>query len=173
MDSNSFPLAIAKARLALSIAGDGLEPRRTRPDGFTWHSIDDDISLIYRNVDLYIRGFRIKNFAYRFSNAENFTIAGGTVKALSFTDDYKGMGWDRISPITITLDNITNALDNVRYSKASKEPTKSSMLRVAIGFAEAIRFDVVITKIREAVPILPSDVSWDPGSGTRVLRHGQ
>jgi len=100
-------------------------------------------------------------------------IAGGTVQPLTYDDDYAGMGWNRQVSITVTLANITGALENIRHSKPNKEPLKASMLYMAIGFAEAIRFDVVISKITKGEAILPADVSWDPGPGTRVLRHDQ
>ncbi len=170
MDRNSYPLTIAKARLALSDAGTGAaRVRRTRATGFTLFPIDDDISLRYRNIDLYIRGFQVGDFGYYFSNAENFTIAGGTCKALSYSDDYKGMGWNRQGAITVTTGDLGFALENIRHSK-NKEPDKTSMLRVALAFAEGVRFDTVVARICDEQAINPADVSWDAGPGTRVLR---
>lgn len=172
MDKNEYAATIKKLRVSLSEnKGDAGGVTRTRATGTTWIAIDSDISFLYLNSDLYILAVRVKDVAYRFNDSDNFTIPGGTVKTLGHAGDYKGLGWIRTGPITVSLNDVNQALENIRYLSATKAPEKKSMLRIVIAFAEGIRFNTVALKVVKGESIASADVSWDAVTGTRVLKH--
>jgi hypothetical protein len=140
-------------------------PRTTQKEGYRWITIDRDVDinsavqLYFRNSDLYIRGFRVGSFGYRFRGAEGFMIAGGEVCELSYGETYRDLGWNRDRAIMITPENLESALANLRRSRA-KEPARDSMLKVVIAFSEGVRFSDVVHNIYLGKPILPAMLDW-------------
>ena len=173
MEKHEYATIIKHLRGTLSDAPtDGTAFRRTRAGaGRTWVNICDGISFLYQDADLYIDAVRVGNIGYGFKGTSNFIIAEGTVKFLSHGGDYKSLGWDRLGSITVTLENVTYALQAVQFMNSNKAPDKTSLLRLVIAFAEGIRFNGVALNIVKGEAIDPKDISWDARNDTRVLRH--
>lgn len=100
------------------------------PDGI------DGIELIFRPSDLYLMGFRnMVNATYAFDNQVG---AVQNSAGFGFEDAYKDMGIDRDSWVTVTLEQVQQALWDIAY--AGGVPGKATMGALVIGFCEASRF---------------------------------
>jgi hypothetical protein len=95
-----------------------------------------DIQLIFRPSDLYLLGFvNLVNVTYAF---ENQVTAVQNSVSMGFEDAYKDMGVDRDSWITVTVDEVEQALWDIAY--AGGAPGKATLGKLVVGFCEAARF---------------------------------
>jgi len=165
LDGVSYPLNIAKARLALTDYVGGItdnrpNPRTTRA-GWGSYTVDDDTSpvqLLYKLENLYIEGFRNGAGHIFLHRDSGYSIVFNT--RFGFGNEYKELGYDRVSAITVTLDNVNGALATVYNATAATkaETIKRAYLILAIAFAEAVRFDDVLKHIIAGTPI--DDLDW-------------
>ncbi len=102
-------------------------------------NLPDDIAgieLIFRPSDLYLLGFRnLVNVTYAFENQVN-AVQNSTT--FGFEDAYMDMGIDRDSWVTVTLDDVSQALWDIAY--AGGPPGKATMGALVVSFCEASRF---------------------------------
>jgi Ribosome inactivating protein len=88
------------------------------------------------------------------------TYAIVATRRLGFGNEYKQLGYDRTSAITVTLDNVNGALAAFYNATPTTDSDvlKSAFLFCAIAFAEAVRFDDVLLCILKGEPI--TDIDW-------------
>lgn len=114
-------------------------PNQQTEQAVTLSALPDDLGglqLIFRPSDLYLLGFRnLVGGTYAFENQVN---AVQNSASTGFDDAYKDMGVDRDSWVTVTLEEVKQALWDIAYAPGA--PGKATMGKLVVGFCEAARF---------------------------------
>lgn len=165
LTSSTYPLNIARLRLALTDASgppDGVPgPRKTRGVGYATYRLahtNTALTLIYRLSDLYIDGFIPANGEpYLFKTSE---YANAPRNRLAFDADYRSLGLSRTTAFRMNLDAVNGALISVYNVRTVQEANgfKECYWKLAVAFAEAVRFDDVLLNILQDKPI--DDLDW-------------
>lgn len=167
LTDTTYPLNVALIRRDLTDAPPlavGLTaPRTTRKFGYGTHrlvSTDKPLTIIYRLNDLYIEGFIPGNGTgqpYLFRESE---YATNTPNRLACGADYRSLGLDRQTAFRMNLQEVNGAVIALHHvtSLAEANGYKDYYWKLAVAFAEAVRFDDVLTAILEDKPI--TDLDW-------------
>ncbi len=163
----TYPLNVALIRRDLTAAsgpaGGVAGPRTTRASGyapFRLTATDTPLTLIYRLNDLYIEGFIPGDgtgdpYVFRESG---YSI--NTPNRLAFGNDYRALGLDRNGAFRMNLDEVNGAVISLYHVKTLREANglKEYYWKLAVAFAEAVRFDDVLVNILADKPI--DDLDW-------------
>jgi hypothetical protein len=163
----TYPLNVALIRRDLTntpAPNAGIaRPRTTRSSGYATHrltSTSTPLTLIYRLRDLYLEGFIPGNGTgqpYLFKESE---YAINTPNRLAFGNDYRALGLSRSTAFRINIEEVNGAVIKVFHVSSLKEANglKEYYWKLAIAFAEAVRFDDVLQCILDDKPI--DDLDW-------------
>ncbi len=175
----TYPLNVALIRrdlttpppLTVGFAG----PHTTRASGYGLHQLvgmptDTQLTIIFNLNDLYVQGFIAGD---RTSAPYVFRDSGysiNTPRRLNFASDYGSLGLDRSSAFTLNLDGVNGAVYSLANVSglAQANGLKSACWKLAVAFAEAVRFDDVLTAIVHDTPI--SDLDWTKHKNASKVR---
>jgi hypothetical protein len=172
----TYPLNVARLRMALTDAppvGGIATPRTTKETGFATYRLahtESAITLIYRLEDLYIDGFIPGDGTGNPYLFKDSTFSHVTPNKLAFNGDYRSLGLDRSRAFSLNLDMINGAviaLSNVR-TLTEANGFKEYYWKIAVAFAEAVRFDDVLSNIVNDKPI--DDLDWSKHKRTDKIR---
>lgn len=167
LDQTTYPLNVALIRRDLTTAPpltEGLAaPRTTRAFGygtFRLTSTERPLTLIYRLNDLYLEGFIPGDGTgqpYVFKESE---FAINTPNRLAFGSDYRALGLNRNVAFRMNVQAVNGAVISVASVTSLPEANglKECYWKLAVAFAEAVRFDDVLLSIVHDRPI--DDLDW-------------
>lgn len=166
LTKTTYPLNVALIRMGLTTAqeqnGGLAKPRTTQAAGFGTYRLahtDTPVTIIYRLNDLYIDGFIPGDgigdpFLFKSSTYAR------TPNKLAFDGDYRALGLNRNTAFRMNLEAVNGAviaLHNVRTLQQANG-LKEYYWKLAVAFAEAVRFDDVLDNIVNDKPI--DDLDW-------------
>jgi hypothetical protein len=167
LTKTTYPLNIALIRMGLTTAQDsagGLaKPRMTQAAGFGTYRLahtDTPVTIIYRLNDLYIDGFIPGDGTGNPFLFKSSTFSHATPNKLAFDGDYRALGLNRNAAFKMNIDGVNGAviaLHNVRTLDEANG-LKEYYWKLAVAFAEAVRFDDVLESIVNDKPI--DDLDW-------------
>lgn len=167
LDRTTYPLNVALIRRDLTNApglNDGLaKPRTTQKTGYGIYRLKSTslpLTLIYRLNDLYIEGFIPGDGTGRPYVFRDSHYAIGAPNRLAFGNDYRALGLDRSTAFRMNVEGVNGAVIKVASVTSLQEANglKECYWKLAVAFAEAVRFDDVLVSILEDTPI--SDLDW-------------
>ena len=167
LTKTTYPLNVALIRRDLTIApslADGIgAPRTTQAAGygtFRLKATDTPLTLIYRLNDLYIEGFIPGDGTGRPYVFKESHYAINTPFRLAFGNDYRSLGLSRSAAFRMNLEEVNGAVIAVHHVKSLQDANgmKEYYWKLAVAFAEAVRFDDVLVNILEDRPI--ADLDW-------------
>jgi len=162
----TYPLNVALIRRDLTdappLAAGLVRPRTTKKFGYARYrlkSTELGLTLIYRLNDLYIEGFIPGDGTgdpYLFKDSE----FDHPSNRLAYDGSYRSLGLSRVSAFRMNIDEVNGAIIKLSHVTSLKEANglKDWYWRLAVAFAEAVRFDDVLLNILEDKPI--DDLDW-------------
>lgn len=166
LTKTTYPLNVARIRMGLTTApplGGIPGPRSTQAAGFGTYQLahtDTPITLIYRLNDLYIDGFIPGNGTGNPYLFRSSTFSHATPNRLAFDGDYRTLGLNRNSAFKMNIEEVNGAVIALHNVSNLQEANglKQYYWKIAVAFAEAVRFDDVLDNIVNDKPI--DDLDW-------------
>ena len=177
LNKSTYPLNVALIRQRLTeVPAPGTavgSPRTTKKSGYGTHRLtctNTPLTLVYRLNDLYLEGFIPGNgtgHPYLFRES---AYAINTPNRLAFTSDYRALGLDRHIAFRMNIEHVNGAVIKVFHIKSLQEANtlKECYWKLAIAFAEAVRFDDVLQNILDDKPI--DDLDWTKHKRSEKVR---
>lgn len=177
LTKTTYPLNIARIRLGLTNTADqkgGLaQPRSTQASGFGTYRLahtDTPVTIIYRLNDLYIDGFIPGDGTGNPYLFKSSTFSHATPNKLAFDGDYRTLGLNRNSAFRMNIEEVNGAVIALHHVTTLTEANglKPYYWKLAVAFAEAVRFDDVLENIVNDKPI--DDLDWSKHKRTDKVR---